>query len=325
MTKGGVMIGSTVSRRSPFLNGTPRARRDQREGEAQQRGAGRGAEREEEGPPGDAAAAVPVRQREAPDLRVADVLGHALGGEGAAEVLEGAGEHRHERVEDEGRDQQHQQRDRAQHEGVALQRPALGQAEGDRGRRSRAPAPMAPAPKAGCPATSPKVASSRLQFQPRRPTDSPSTSIQASPAAPSSASAPPAPRRRHGPARSASASEQQQPAPARATSGPGTAGARPGQSVGIGGPVADPVQAEEAAADAVPGQQQRRRRARRGAGGPAGGCRCVIAQAPRAGAGRGGAAPLRVRFTRSATPPTSSSQRASSALRRSELPYSAKS
>ena len=113
-----------------FLEGKGGARGDQSKGEAQCRGPGGGADRQEEGAPRDAAiAARQAGQR--PDLRVDDVARHALGREGAVEILKRASEHRQERVEDEGRDQRDQKGDGPKDEGVALQRPAFCLPEGD--------------------------------------------------------------------------------------------------------------------------------------------------------------------------------------------------
>ena len=74
MTKGGVMIGRTESTRSAPLAAEARARRDQREGEAERGAAEADEDAEEQRVPGHAAAQLAVEAVEAPDRPVGELL-----------------------------------------------------------------------------------------------------------------------------------------------------------------------------------------------------------------------------------------------------------
>ena len=103
MTKGGVMIGSTVSTRSERLTAKAGARHDQREGEAEHRRADAEQHAEEQRVPGDAAAAAAGRQPR-PQIAVDQALEQQRRREGAVAVLEGAAPGCADRQEDEEHD-----------------------------------------------------------------------------------------------------------------------------------------------------------------------------------------------------------------------------
>ena len=189
MTKGGVMIGSTVRTRRARLKRKIRARGDQREGEAERRRADADERRQEQGVPGDAAAQVRGEAVEAPDRGIEELGQERAGREGAGIVPDGAREDGRDGKEHEDGDQRDDEADRRDHEGVAAapaarREPVAEQhQEGDTKVRA-APKPMPAWRGPG----DPRRAASQAAFQPLRPIAKPCSATSASPAVPAAAS-----------------------------------------------------------------------------------------------------------------------------------------
>ncbi len=122
------MIGSTVSRRSPFLNGKRRAGGGQRKSQPEQRRSAGGHQRQSQGAPGGTATAA-FQATQAPDGRILHIGDQAIGFKRTVHVLYRGDKHAQYRIEYEGGHQRDQQHNGRYHKGIPLQHAAFGQRE----------------------------------------------------------------------------------------------------------------------------------------------------------------------------------------------------